>query len=340
MSAENLSEEQWQQLCRDGVLHVPDAFSEEEMQTFNAAIDDFYDECPYGNDDNTNLALTEPLGDTIEYFAHMPLHDSSFISILDKPIVHNTLERMLGKGYYINTFPMRRVPPGAQRMPYHRDNKGGVTCAILTTDIGPNEGATTIVPGTHLGPPAPLYCLDNTLAPHPDEVQAIGKAGDVYFFLLECWHARSENTSNRRTGIMLPDFVNHSTEIQAQFLHKARGQFDSYEGALKHALRPFEDKKANKLTGWIDKWIYRHHPTEYFFHNLLFFMRTYRGRFLTGGVDDLPPYTSAVALEQSITFRQCFRGLSPWLFIRRYLISMTLNRTAVRKAIRRLIGKK
>jgi hypothetical protein len=181
--------------------------------------------------------------------------------------------------------------------------------------------------------------MNNTRAQYPGEVQFTGKSGDIYFFFLDTWHARSENTSNRFTGIMLPDFVNHSTKLELRFLREASDRIESLRGVLKHALRPFEAEKANVSKSWIDKWIYRSASTEQFFHNLFYSLRTYQGRHIPGGTDSLPPYTTAAVLEQTITVGQCFKHLSPWLLLRRYLILKTLNRYAAGRALRRLVNR-
>jgi hypothetical protein len=340
MVTDQLSEEQWQQLCRDGVLHVPKVFSDDEMHTFRTAIDQFYESCPNGNDQKTNQPLSEPRDDSLAVYWHMPLNNPVFESVVDKPIVHNTIERMLGKGYYLSDFSMRRVRPGAGRLPYHRDNHGTFTCAILTDKIEFDEGGTTIVTQSHLGPPAPMYCMNDTRESHPEEVQATGEVGDVYFFDPDTWHGRSKNTSDRWTGIILPNFVNHSTEKLTDMRRLAtQERIEAMNGKIGHALRPFEVEKANVPKNSIDRWIYKHYPTEYFFHNMFYYIRTFSKRGNSGNLEALLPYMSAMALEQSISVRRCFNYLKLSMFIRRYLISTTLNRTAVGRHFRRLIGR-
>lgn len=338
MSANQLNEKQWQELCQNGVLHVPGVFSAQEMQAFHVVINRFYESHPYGTDVATGSPLPALRDDCISVFHQMPLYDSVFETILDKPILENTLERMLGKQYYLNDISMRRVQPGSSRMPYHRDNHGGFCCAILTDDIGPDEGATTIVKRSHLGLAAPQYCLENTRTAEPDEIQAIGKAGDVYFFSQYCWHARSENRSDRWTGIMLPDFVNRSTQITPSIPRVAtETQMKMLGDKLRHAIRPFDDTTANKPRGWLSRWVYKYNMTENFFHNLIYFLYTYRGRFKTATVDELPRNLTAMALNQTIPIRRCFENIKLKLFIRRYIISRTLSRFAFGRYIKALI---
>jgi ectoine hydroxylase-related dioxygenase (phytanoyl-CoA dioxygenase family) len=63
----------------------------------------------------------------------------------------------------------------------------------LLDDFTAENGATRMVPGSHLWRTRPQDELDDPLAPHPDEVLLIGKAGSIAVMNAHLWHGGTAN---------------------------------------------------------------------------------------------------------------------------------------------------
>jgi len=72
---------------------------------------------------------------------------------------------------------------------------GLITALWMLDDFSAENGATRVVPGSHLivRPLAKDYA--QPLAHHPDEKVVIGRAGDVLIFNAYLWHSGRRNES-------------------------------------------------------------------------------------------------------------------------------------------------
>ncbi|MAE63435.1 MAG: phytanoyl-CoA dioxygenase [Phycisphaeraceae bacterium] len=103
---------------------------------------------------------------------------------------------------------------GAQRL--HRDTKvpreDMRTCNVVNTmwmldDVTRDNGATRVVPATHVLPEDPKAALDDPEAAHPDEVYLTGPAGTVAMFHGDLWHSCTTNRSARSRRICHCAFI-------------------------------------------------------------------------------------------------------------------------------------
>ncbi|MBK5278919.1 MAG: phytanoyl-CoA dioxygenase family protein [Bacteroidia bacterium] len=67
----------------------------------------------------------------------------------------------------------------------------------LPDDFSKKNGATRIVPGTHLTGELPQDVLPNPEAQHPDEVIIEPPAGSVFIFNSHAWHGGTANHTNK-----------------------------------------------------------------------------------------------------------------------------------------------
>lgn len=67
----------------------------------------------------------------------------------------------------------------------------------LLDDFTPENGATRVVPGSHLTGKTPGDEMANPSDPHPNEVVLLGKAGDVVIFNAHLWHGGTLNRTDR-----------------------------------------------------------------------------------------------------------------------------------------------
>ena len=63
----------------------------------------------------------------------------------------------------------------------------------LLDDFTPDNGATRMIPGSHRWGTRPQDVLADPMAPHPDEVLLIGKAGSIAVMNAHLWHGGTAN---------------------------------------------------------------------------------------------------------------------------------------------------
>jgi ectoine hydroxylase-related dioxygenase (phytanoyl-CoA dioxygenase family) len=66
----------------------------------------------------------------------------------------------------------------------------------LLDDFTLENGATRVVPGSHLWRQRPQDALADPMAPHPQEVLVIGKAGSIAVMNSHTWHGGTANRTS------------------------------------------------------------------------------------------------------------------------------------------------
>ncbi len=84
----------------------------------------------------------------------------------------------------------------------------------LLSDFTPENGATRLVPGSHLSGTVPQEAMVNPQEPHPDEALVLGKAGDVYVFNAFTWHGGTVNRTDSPRRALHCYFCRRSTPQQ------------------------------------------------------------------------------------------------------------------------------
>jgi ectoine hydroxylase-related dioxygenase (phytanoyl-CoA dioxygenase family) len=134
-----------------------------------------------------------------ELYERIPVH----------PNVLPVVERVLDPGLLISSLSSIAIGPGEQAQPMHADDQmiplprphPPLVCNTMwaITHFTEENGATRLVPGTHLAaePPNPLERYDDTIA-------AEMPAGSVLVWVGSLWHGGGANhTSERRVGIAM-----------------------------------------------------------------------------------------------------------------------------------------
>lgn len=109
-------------------------------------------------------------------------------------------EYFLMKGYTISATSTIQIEPGEQPQLFHHDDgytylprprpPMGVAIMIAIDDFTPENGATLMVPGSHL--------WDSKRRPTMEEaVPMVGKAGTVFYFLGTTWHCGGPNKTDK-----------------------------------------------------------------------------------------------------------------------------------------------
>lgn len=84
-----------------------------------------------------------------------------------------------------------------------------VTALWLLDPFTPTNGATRLVPGSHLLPGLPSKQLRAPQSRHPDETIVTGEAGGLLAFNGHLWHSGTRNDSHRPRRVVQCQFVAH-----------------------------------------------------------------------------------------------------------------------------------
>jgi len=122
-------------------------------------------------------------------------------AIVLAPVIE-LVRHVLGAGAKLSSLNARSADPQSEvGQPLHvdmaaiPDAKGYWVCNTvwMLDDFTPENGATRLVPGSHLWGKRPQDVLDDPLAPHPDEILLTGKAGSVAVMNAHMWHGGTAN---------------------------------------------------------------------------------------------------------------------------------------------------
>ena len=92
-----------------------------------------------------------------------------------------------------------------------------VTAIWLLDDFTPDNGATRLVPGTHLLLTPPPKSLAAPANRHPDQRIVVAKAGSVLVFNGHLWHSGTRNESQLRRRVLQCSFVGRDEVRFARF---------------------------------------------------------------------------------------------------------------------------
>jgi ectoine hydroxylase-related dioxygenase (phytanoyl-CoA dioxygenase family) len=116
------------------------------------------------------------------------------------------VRQVLGAEMKLSSLNARSADPGSEvGQPLHvdmggvPDQRGYWVCNTvwMLDDFTPDNGATRVIPGSHKWGTRPQDVLADPLAPHPDEVLLLGKAGSIAVMNSHVWHG---GTANRTTA--------------------------------------------------------------------------------------------------------------------------------------------
>ena len=113
---------------------------------------------------------------------------------------------VLGADFKLSSLNARSADPdGDVGQPLHvdmsaiPDDKGYWVCNTvwMLDDFTPENGATRMIPGSHKWGTRPQDVLEDPMAPHPEEILLVGKAGSIAVMNAHMWHGGTANHTSR-----------------------------------------------------------------------------------------------------------------------------------------------
>jgi len=185
-----------ERIARDGFTIIEDVFDRDRAGALRTELDRL----------ERDLGI-EPAGNSFEgattwriynLLAHGPL----FEAIPVDPAVLPIVEGVLDEGCLVSSLSSIVIGPGEGAQPIHADDQvmpldkphAPTVCNTMwaLTDFTGANGATRLVPGSHLADHSPTY------GQHYDSVPAEMAAGSVLIWHGSLWHGGGANTTDRR----------------------------------------------------------------------------------------------------------------------------------------------
>ncbi len=136
------------------------------------------------------------------------VHGERFERVPVHPDVLPVVDGVLGAGCLVSSLSSIDIRPGETAQPIHADDQliplpkphPPTVCNTMwaLTDFTEENGATRIIPGTHLADASPAYGSDH------DSIPAVMRRGSVLVWHGSLWHGGGANRSDaRRVGIAM-----------------------------------------------------------------------------------------------------------------------------------------
>ncbi|NIK57834.1 phytanoyl-CoA dioxygenase family protein [Kribbella shirazensis] len=182
------------QLDRDGFLALEGILTTEEVSAINKRLA----ELTAAEGDRAGLEVHQEKG--ADRLADLVNKDPKFEVCFSHPRVLAAMKHVLGE-FRLSSLNSRAALPGEGHQALHADFGHPVEPGAyevcnsiwLLDDFTPENGATRVVPGSHRRGTMPADEMPDPAAPHPDQRQLTGRAGDVVIFNSHLWHGGTLN---------------------------------------------------------------------------------------------------------------------------------------------------
>ncbi len=179
---------QMDSLDRDGYVIVPDAVDERWVERLRRA----FEGAPAQHNGTQHVDITPQTPEA-----------ASWAALREHPVLSAAAERVLGRPFRVRDHHGRNPLPGFGQQGLHTDwmprsdpREFFVLTAIwMIDDFAADNGATRVVPRTHLFPHAVPKEWAQPAARHTEERVVTGKAGSVLLFNGHTWHSGRKNES-------------------------------------------------------------------------------------------------------------------------------------------------
>lgn len=189
-------------LERDGAAIVEQAIGAEILDGLNSDLDGFVDELGVGLRNPTSDRMVQFYGSSTVRFDGLAAKSPSFLELMQLPLLQGVADVWLKphcEDYLLNTAQLIEIRPGETMQWLHRDEEAWphmpqdrpqleVEAMFALTDFTKANGATNVVPGSHLWEP------EREAEPH-EITQAEMPAGSALIYLGSTLHRGGANTT-------------------------------------------------------------------------------------------------------------------------------------------------
>ena len=205
VQAELLSTEEKRFLDENGYLNLGPILTPEQLQVINQRLAEILEE----EGDRAGWELMDspyirhPKEKGADRLADLVNKDPLFDIFYTHPRVLAAISQVLGRELKLSSLNYRAALSGYGHQKLHADWHAPVSpgdykvcnSIWLLDDFSEENGATRIVPGTHLQGKLPQDVLQDQEAPHPDQILIEAPAGTVVIFNSHTWHGGTTNRS-------------------------------------------------------------------------------------------------------------------------------------------------
>ena len=203
--SEILSLEEKEFLNQNGYLNLGQLLTAEQVSTLNQRLAEILEE--EGERAGWELMdspyIRHPKEKGADRLADLVNKDPLFDIFYTHPKVLAGISQVVGDELKLSSLNYRAALPGYGHQNLHADwhepveNGEYKVCNSiwLLDDFSEKNGATRIVPGTHLLGSLPQDVLEDPAAPHPEQILIEAPAGSVFIFNSHTWHGGTINRS-------------------------------------------------------------------------------------------------------------------------------------------------
>lgn len=202
-----LKDEERSFLDQNGYLVLGKILSDDQVEEIRMAISNLMNS--EGEEAGSELLdspyIRHPREAGADRLADLVNKGSVFDVFYTQPRVLAAISHVLGGEIQLSSLNYRAALPGTGEQKLHADWHEAVdhgdykvcNSIWLLDDFSAANGATRIVPGTHLDGQLPQDALEDPLAPHPDQVLIEAPAGTVAIFNSHTWHGGTRNHTDQ-----------------------------------------------------------------------------------------------------------------------------------------------
>lgn len=198
-----LSQEEKELLDQNGYLNLGRILSDDQLTAIRNKIKELLEK--EGENAGSELMdsphIRHPKENGADRLADLVNKGAEFDVFYTHPKILAAISHVLGQNFKLSSLNYRSAKPGAGLQKLHVDwhepvavNDFKVCNSIwLLDDFSRENGATRVIPGTHLQALLPQEALKDPMAPHPEEVIIEAPAGSVVIFNSHTWHGGTNN---------------------------------------------------------------------------------------------------------------------------------------------------
>ena len=202
-----LTESERESLNRDGYVSLGKLLSEEDLNAIRIQVEAILEREgeEAGHEVFRSKHIIHKKEEGADRLANLVNKGEVFDTLYTHPKLLAAMAQVLGNSFRLSSLNYRSAKPGMGLQKLHVDWKEAVSpdqfkvcnSIWLLDDFTAENGATRVVPGSHLKGRVPSDDMEDPEAMHPEEVLIEAPAGTVYIFNSHTWHGGTVNRTDQ-----------------------------------------------------------------------------------------------------------------------------------------------